>query len=164
MTLRKMRNAAFFIILFALVSCDTSSGFRAYYPLSDGWSSSETIRFTAADIQRETSDIYIHIRNTNMYPYSNLFIVAELRDSLEVLTRDTLEYAMADPQGKWLGTGFMEVKESKLWWQTDWTPPHEGPYFIEFSQRVRNNGSVQGVPFLEGIISVGVAIEPQIRP
>jgi gliding motility-associated lipoprotein GldH len=158
-----MRNAAFFTVLFILVSCNTSPGFRTYHPLSDGWSSSETIGFTVAELKQEPSDIFIHIRNTNTYPYANLFLVAELRDSVEVLTRDTLEYAMADPQGKWLGTGFMEVKENKLWWQADWTPPHDGPYFIEISQRVRNNGSVQGVPFLDGIINVGIAIEPQIE-
>ena len=80
------------------------------------------------------------------------------------LARDTLEYAMADPQGKWLGAGFLDVKESKLWWKADWNPPHSGPYFIEFSQRVRNNGSVEGVSFLDGIINVGVSIEPQIQP
>ena len=71
---------------------------------------------------------------------------------------------MADPQGKWLGAGFLDVKESKLWWKADWNSPHSGPYFIEFSQRVRNNGSVEGVSFLEGIINVGVSIEPQIQP
>ena len=24
---------------------------------------------------------------------------------------------MASPEGKWLGEGFLEVKESKLWWK-----------------------------------------------
>ena len=119
-----MRNTAFFIAFFVFVSCDSSSAFRIYHPLSYGWSSNDTIRFTATELEETSSDIYIHIRNTNTYPYSNLFLIAELSDSTEVYTRDTLEYAMADPKGKWLGTGFMEVKESKLWWKPDWTPRH----------------------------------------
>jgi gliding motility-associated lipoprotein GldH len=159
-----MRNVAFLVTLLVFASCDSSSGFREYHALQDGWSSSEHISFSSDQIVQAPSDIYIHIRNTNTYPYSNLFLVAELRDSIQVIARDTLEYAMADPQGKWLGAGFLEVKESKLWWKADWNPPHDGPYFIEFSQRVRNNGSVEGVSFLDGIINVGVSIEPQIQP
>lgn len=159
-----MRSVAFLLTLFMFASCDSSLGFRAYHELSNGWPSDENISFTSDQIVQTPSDIYIHIRNTNTYPYSNLFLVAELRDSIQVLARDTLEYAMADPQGKWLGAGFLDVKESKLWWKADWDPPHSGPYFIEFSQRVRNNGSVEGVSFLEGIINVGVSIEPQIQP
>ena len=159
-----MRSVAFLLTLFIFASCDSSLGFRAYHELSSGWSSYENISFTSDQIVQTPSDIFIHIRNTNTYPYSNLFLVAELRDSIQVLARDTLEYAMADPQGKWLGAGFLDVKESKLWWKADWNPPHSGPYFIEFSQRVRNNGSVEGVSFLEGIINVGVSIEPQIQP
>ena len=159
-----MRSVAFLVTLIVFASCDFSSGFREYHALQDGWPSSKHISFYTYQIVQVPSDIYIHIRNTNTYPYANLFLVAELRDSIQVIARDTLEYAMADHQGKWLGAGFLEVKESKLWWKADWTPPHDGPYFIEFSQRVRNNGSLEGVSFLDGIINVGVSIEPQIQP
>ena len=159
-----MRSVAFLVTLIVFASCDFSSGFREYHALQDGWPSSKHISFYTYQIAQAPSDIYIHIRNTNTYPYANLFLVAELRDSIQVIARDTLEYAMADHQGKWLGAGFLEVKESKLWWKADWTPPHDGPYFIEFSQRVRNNGSLEGVSFLDGIINVGVSIEPQIQP
>ena len=159
-----MRSVAFLLTLLIFASCDSSSGFREYHALQDGWPSSEQISFSSDQIVQTPSDIYIHIRNTNTYPYANLFLVAEIRDSIQVIARDTLEYAMADPQGNWLGTGFLEVKESKLWWKADWNPPHNGLYFIEFSQRVRNNGSLEGVSFLDGIINVGVSIEPQIQP
>ena len=57
-----------------------------------------------------------------------------------------------------------EVKESKLYWKENWVPNEKGPYFIDLSQRVRNNGSVDGVSSLEGIISVGIGIEPQTQP
>jgi gliding motility-associated lipoprotein GldH len=110
------------------------------------------------------SNIFIHVRNTNDYSYSNLFLIAELRDSIQVISRDTLEYAMSDAQGNWLGKGFSEVKESKLYWKENWVPNKKGPYFINLSQRVRNNGSVDGVSYLEGIISVGIGIEPQTQP
>ena len=37
-------------------------------------------------------------------------------------------------------------------------------FFVEISQRVRNNGSVEGVSILDGILNVGIAIEPQTQP
>ena len=57
------------------------------------------------------------LRNDNTYPFANIFLIASLTAGGELVTQDTLEYAMAAPDGKWLGTGFTEVKESKLWWK-----------------------------------------------
>ena len=48
---------------------------------------------------------------------------------------------MAAPDGSWLGTGFSEVKESKLWWKEGVVFPKERPIFIQVSQAVRNNGA-----------------------
>lgn len=156
-----MHKAALLLALLALVSCNSSDHFRSYHELSSGWPSSEMIRFTIPKSKVASSDVFIHIRNSNHYQYANLFLIAELRDSIQIIARDTLEYAMADPQGNWLGTGFLEVKESKLSWKENWLPHHKGPFFVEISQRVRNNGSVEGVSILDGIINVGIAIEPQ---
>ena len=68
---------------------------------------------------------------------------------------------MASPNGEWLGSGFTEVKESKLWWKEGVIFPKERPLFINLSQAVRNSGAVEGVSKLKGIISVGISIENQ---
>jgi len=60
-----------------------------------------------------------------------------------------------------LGTGFSEVKESKLWWKEGVVFPKERPIFIKVSQAVRNNGAAEGVSNLKGILSVGISIEDQ---
>jgi gliding motility-associated lipoprotein GldH len=159
-----MRKAALLVAFIVLVSCNSSDHFSSYHELSSGWPSTEMIQFTIPESQVASSDVFIHIRNSNDYQYANLFLIAELRDSVQVIARDTLEYAMADPKGNWLGTGFLEVKESKLSWKENWLPPHKGPFFVEISQRVRNNGSLEGVSILDGILNVGIAIEPQMQP
>lgn len=159
-----MRKAALLVALIVLVSCNSSTHFVSYESIPNGWSQSDKISFTVTETPLVPSNIFIHVRNTNDYSYSNLFLIAELRDSIQVISRDTLEYAMADAQGNWLGKGFSEVKESKLYWKENWVPNKKGPYFIDLSQRVRNNGSVDGVSSLEGIISVGIGIEPQTQP
>ena len=66
---------------------------------------------------------------------------------------------MASPDGKWLGEGFSEVKESKLWWKQSVIFPKERPIKIKISQAVRNNNVNNGVEKLKGIVSVGISIE-----
>jgi hypothetical protein len=68
---------------------------------------------------------------------------------------------MAAPDGSWLGKGFTEVKESKLWWKEGVEIPSKKPLVIELSQAMRNNGEPLGVKALRGIVSVGVSIEAQ---
>ncbi len=155
-----MYKTSFFFFFILLFSCKKNPEFRVYTSLENGWPSSKTIGFTVPSIARAPSSVFIHIRNNNDYPFANIFLVAQMKDSVNVIFRDTLEYAMANAKGEWLGSGFLEVKENKLWWKYEWTPEHKGPYFIELSQSVRNSGAIEGVPLLNGILNVGVEIEP----
>ena len=106
-------------------------------------------------------NVFIRLRNDNTYPFANIFLIASLTAGGELVTQDTLEYAMAAPDGKWLGTGFTEVKESKLWWKEGVVFPAARPLKISISQAVRNNGVAEGVSKLKGIVAVGISIEDQ---
>jgi len=106
-------------------------------------------------------NIFIRLRNDNEYPYSNIFLIASLNIDGNPILQDTLEYAMAAPDGTWLGKGFREVKESKLWWKEGIEFPKSRPISINISQAVRNNGNTRGIFNLKGIISVGISIENQ---
>jgi len=75
------------------------------------------------------------------------------------LVCDTLEYAMADARGQWLGKGFLEVKESKLWWKENYELPIQGNLNVQLEHALRFNGSEKGMDPLEGIVGVGFAIE-----
>jgi gliding motility-associated lipoprotein GldH len=108
-----------------------------------------------------TKNVFIRLRNDNTYPYANIFLIARLTAGGERITQDTLEYAMAAPDGKWLGTGFTEIKESKLWWKEGVVFPKARPLTISIAQAVRNNGVAEGVSKLKGIIAVGISIEDQ---
>ena len=77
------------------------------------------------------------------------------------MLQDTLEYAMAKSDGTWLGKGFTEVKESKLWWKEGIVIPKGKPLIVEISQVMRKSGNIEGITALEGIVSVGISIEAQ---
>jgi gliding motility-associated lipoprotein GldH len=72
---------------------------------------------------------------------------------------DTLEYEMAYPNGDWMGVGFGEIKESKLWYKSGVKFPEEGVYQFKIRQGMRKSGNVDGVQTLEGITDVGFRIE-----
>ncbi|NDG46306.1 MAG: gliding motility lipoprotein GldH [Flavobacteriia bacterium] len=104
-------------------------------------------------------NLFIRLRNDNDYPYSNLFLICSLKAGGEIVLQDTLEYAMAAPDGRWLGTGFTEVKESKLWWKEGVVIPDRRPLIIEIAQAMRTPGTAEGLDALKGIVAVGISIE-----
>ncbi len=146
------------LVLFLGAACGNNSLYREDQNTPNGWPLDQSIVF---DIQEETaapSDFFIHLRNDQTYPFSNIFLVAAVKKNDSLIESDTLEYAMAKPSGEWLGTGFTSVKESKLWWKENWQPQTSAPYQIEISQANRANGRAKAAPQLEGIVSVGLSI------
>nr|BFF39475.1 hypothetical protein BACY1_12800 [Tenacibaculum mesophilum] len=72
---------------------------------------------------------------------------------------DTLEYDMADVTGKFLGQGFTDIKENKLFYKENITFPRKGEYTFKVRQAMRKNGKLEGIEELEGITHVGFRIE-----
>ena len=91
--------------------------------------------------------------------FSNLFLIASLKEGNNLVARDTLEYTMSDEKGAWLGSGFLELKESKLLWKESFLVNGEKPITAEIEHAVRFNGAEDGIDGLEGIVGVGLALE-----
>jgi gliding motility-associated lipoprotein GldH len=144
-----------------LGACKGSQNHRADQDFGSGWDAVATFEIPARASQ--DYDLFLHLRNDNNYPYANIFLIARLRSDSLVLHTDTLEYSMADPTGKWLGTGFAEVKESKLYWRENIRLIDSIPYQIEIEQAQRAQGAVQGYKELPGIVSVGYSLVPKIQ-
>lgn len=149
----------FFVFLF-LLSCSEQPLYRADVNTPNGWSLTETTSFKIEDTLAQAADLYIYLRNDQDYPYANIFLIGNLRKGDSLVQSDTLEYAMAKPNGEWLGTGFLSVKESKLIWKEQWTPEVLPPYTLELAQANRVTNEVNGAEKLNGIVSVGIALEP----
>ena len=61
--------------------------------------------------------MYVNLRNNNAYKYNNLFLIIAINYPNGKVEKDTLEYKMAAPNGEFLGTGFSDIKENKLWYK-----------------------------------------------
>lgn len=158
-----MRKQAIFLVflLFLFSGCQKDRIHRDYKDLDAGWKNDQSLVFDLPEINETDGsfNLFIYLRNDNAYLYSNIFIIASLEKEAQIIVQDTLEYAVAAADGSWLGKGFLNVKESKLWWKEAYQFPSSGDYTIRLDQVMRKNQVVEGIPNLDGIVSMGIELE-----
>lgn len=161
--LKIMRNSVllFFLVgVFLIVSCDSKQVFDEYKSVPNEWNKDSIISFTLHPPDSiKPYNLFVNLRNTNAYKYSNIYLIVEMVFPHGKTIKDTLEYRMADPSGKFLGTGVMDLKENKLWYKEQVIFTEPGDYKVNIQHAMRENGKVNGVAALEGITDVGFRIE-----
>jgi gliding motility-associated lipoprotein GldH len=157
-----IKNSLFALMaLLLLASCDKARVFDEYKEFDGGWPINNKAQFTfdATDTVSRYN-MFVTTRANNSYPYSNLFIIVQMEQPDSKLVKvDTLEYQMANPDGSLMGSGFSDIKESKLWYKENVNFPKKGKYTFTVQQAVRESGKVPGVENLDGITEVGFRIE-----
>lgn len=149
-----------FCCLLFLVSCDKERVYDEYKSLPNEWHRDSVVSFQLeAPDTLNNYNLFINLRNNSDYKYSNLYIITEINFPYGKVISDTLQYEMAKPSGEWLGTGFGEVKESKLWYKENFRFPEAGEYSVKIQQAMRKRESTKGIKKLEGITEVGFRIE-----
>ena len=148
-------------IVFAFFSCDSNRVYDEYISLKkNSWSQSDSIdfKFNISDtISR--NNVYINIRNNNNYQFSNIYLITHAIFPNGKKIIDTLQYEMADKNGKFLGSGISEIKHSKLFLKENIIFPVTGEYSYSIWQAMRRNGEINGINQLNGITDVGLRIE-----
>lgn len=143
-----------------LWSCDSDRIYDEYETIPDAWNKDSVITFNLPQIDSlQSYNLFWNIRNNNEFGYSNLFLIAQIQFPEGKVVTDTLEYQMAQPDGEWLGTGFGDVKENKLWYKEQVRFNEPGQYKISVQHAMRKSGSEEGIENLEGITQVGLRIE-----
>lgn len=148
-------------LLLILVSCDSKRIFDEYTSIENNkWdiNSPVSYQFEVQDTLAKRN-LFINIRNNNDYEYSNLFLITKMSfpDGHKIV--DTLEYDMADKNGEFLGKGFTELKESKLFYKEQILFPIQGTYTLDIFQAMRKGGELEGISALDGVVNVGFRIE-----
>ncbi|MGS2741368.1 gliding motility lipoprotein GldH [Sinomicrobium sp. M5D2P17] len=143
-----------------LLSCDSDSAYSDYQALNHPWDKEESVDFTFEPPDTiQPHNMFINLRNDNNYPFSNLFLIVKLNFPDGKVIADTLEYEMAKPDGQWLGEGFTDLKESKLWYKENVVFPISGEYTVAIEHAMRKMGEEEGIGELEGITDIGLQIE-----
>ncbi|MDT7831152.1 gliding motility lipoprotein GldH [Flavobacteriaceae bacterium S356] len=161
-TIIRKSNVFLILILVGFISCNSDNTiFDTYKTLDNGiWKADDPIEFSfliTDTISR--NNVFINLRNNNAYSYSNLYVIANLNfpDGRKIV--DTLQYRMTDNEGNFLGSGFSEIKENKLFYKEQKTFPMSGEYSVSIWQAMRKNGEIDQIKELKGISDIGLKIE-----
>ena len=149
------------VFAIGITSCDSNRVFDQYVNVEDSiWLRSNIISF---DIEINDTifrnNLFLNLRNNKDYEFSNLFLIAQINfpDGLRVV--DTLEYEMTDNLGNFLGTGFTDIKENKLFFKENVRFSQRGQHTIKVEQAMRKVGNIQALDSLKGVTDLGVRIE-----
>ena len=149
------------LIILMLASCRQNQVFNSSKAIDQkGWHKDSILSFTLPTSDTlKPHNLFINIRNTNTYPFSNLYLIAQLNHPNGKQKIDTIQYQMAKPNGEWLGTGATSIKENKLWYLENFQFTENGQYSINIQHAMRANGNTEGIIYLKGISDVGIQIE-----
>lgn len=148
---------ASFAVLFGLFLIGTAcSNFRIFEENKkiegNEWSKFDTLRFYVNITDTADSrDIYVSIRNSNDYQFSNMFVFVKTIAPGGNFIKDTLEITLADKAGIWLGKGIGDVNEVSQVYKKNVRFALPGIYTFEYVQGMRSE------PLL-GVLDVGIRI------
>ncbi len=94
----------------------------------------------------------LNIRNTNEYPFSNLYVFIETIFPDSAIARDTIELQLADIKGKWLGSGNGKYKYNSFALRKAMRFVEMGDYVFSIQQGMRTDSLI-------GISDVGIRLE-----
>jgi gliding motility-associated lipoprotein GldH len=157
-----MRKIGFlWIIIWLAQSCQSDEVFNKYQTLEKAqWSQDQVLDFEISMQDSITAyNIFINLRNTKDYGFSNLFLITQMTFPNQTQVVDTLEYEMTDASGHFLGSGFSDLKENKLFYKENIRFHQKGNYILEVKHAMRKRNEINMINPLLGVSDVGISIE-----
>lgn len=150
------------VLWLLLIGACASDQIADYQSIDQGlWADDQKIEFNLPPLDSLTQyDVLLSLRNSNDYPFNNVFLLVTMTHPDGLAERDTLEYRMAAPDGTWLGVGSGNIKDNLLTYKESMVFDKTGQYQLSIQHALRNNGQVQGVSQLKGIVELGYQIKP----
>jgi len=156
MTKKRARNSNYliFAVLISLISCMGGSVFHENQSLKAGkWNSRDSLVFNALITDTILPhSIFVSLRNKGSYSFSNFYAFITTHAPSGAVRTDTVEFALADKHGKWMGKGFGDLWQTTRPFKLGIRFPHTGIYTFTVKQGMR-------AETLEGIMDFGIRID-----
>ena len=143
-------NILFFVVL---VSCSNKQKTEQYHSFNENtWNTDSIVLF---DIHNKDSisphNIVLTVRHSTEYKFQNLYVFTNFQGAL-----DTTELMLSEKNGKWLGTGFGDIRELDFVLMTNvfFDNNSENKISIEQAMRYGLNSKIEN---LEGVVAVGIS-------
>lgn len=156
--MRYPRVPKLLLLFSAVVMLTSSCGRNVLYDENHGfeggiWRSSDIVKFNVEITDsKQPYNVYLNVRNTTDYEYSNLFLFVKTFYPDGKISIDTLECFLADTEGRWLGKRSGRMVDARLQFRRNVVFTETGRYSFEFEQAMRDES-------LEGIENFGMRIE-----
>ena len=137
-----------------LSSCDSRKVFDQTQNIPNSiWDRSFKVKFAVPITDTLTSNnVYLNIRHAEGYPYNNLFLFVHTQFPNGKIYTDTVDCALADENGKWLGSGAGDIYDQQSPFKGNVRFRDSGTYTVEIEQAMR----LEKLPF---IMDAGLRIE-----
>lgn len=159
--IKKPKQISILIGTLLFLSCNSNVVYDQYKPIENyQWFSENNIEFIVSNQDTiSKNNVFINIRNNKNYEFSSLFLIAKIEFPSGFQIVDTLEYEMTDAKGNWLGKGFTDMKENKLFYKEQVVFSEKGDFKFNIQHATRSINDIEGKNPLKGITDVGLRIE-----
>lgn len=148
------RVILFLLTIVSFTACDRTRVFESYHEIDGtGWNKDSvvTFKFTIEDTI-QGHNLYINLRNKGNYPNSNIWLFLSVDSPDGTTLSDTIEFTLADPTGKWLGSGLGDLFDNQIIYRSNIYFPQTGAYLFNIQHGMRSE-------ILEGIRDIGIRVE-----
>ncbi|MCF8295118.1 MAG: gliding motility lipoprotein GldH [Bacteroidales bacterium] len=142
------------LLVFMLNSCIKKNVYQEHVSINqETWDAQQRLSFEIpVSDTLSINNLIVNVRNTQAYPFQNIFLFIETIDPRGVMLRDTLDCMLASQEGRWLGSGLGSHYQSEFIFKRNVRFPHSGIYTLVIEQGMRKEE-------LPGISDVGVRVE-----
>ena len=154
-----MRFKILLITSFFVFSCESNIEYIQYNSIENQWDKDSIQNFVFELADTKKYNTYINLRINKDYPFSNIFLITTLMDSLSVLSKDTLNFKIADKSGKFLGKKRVNIIENSLIHKERIELEKNKKYSVSVEHAMRIINKVSGLKRLDGVVDVGYKIE-----
>jgi len=157
-----MRSILICLILICIVSCESNPLYIKYNSLNGGWLKDSVQHFSFPNGDKSIlANSYLMLRVNQKYRYNNIFVIITVTNSNGIISRDTIEYKVADNFGKFIGSKRINIYELSLSHKKGIQLMPKENYFINVEHAMRNTDETDGVERLEGVLDVGYKLEKE---
>ncbi|MCZ4695478.1 gliding motility lipoprotein GldH [Ancylomarina euxinus] len=154
----KLKSKYLLIISLALIlitsACQDNRVYESYVDIPNHeWNKDYTARFEVEITDSiQLHNIYVNIRNTGKYPYSNLWLFIKQIDPEGKMTEEKYECQLASDTGEWYGSGFGNIFDLQMLYKPAILFTKPGLYTFEMVQGMRDDK-------LLGVVNIGLKLD-----
>ena len=149
-------------MLSCIVSCESNPVYIKYNSLKGGWLKDSVQNFSFQNQDKLIlTNSFLMLRVNEKYRYNNIFVIMTVTNSSGIISRDTIEYKVADNFGKFIGSKMINISEFSLLHKKGIQLMPKENYLINVEHAMRNASETAGVNRLEGVLDVGYKFEKE---